>query len=169
MCASTVIGAVTFFGKLNAEQKASFTAGIDVPSGAPSGESVWIKVGAKDDYALVLHAILDALRALVPSSPAVSEHLAIFEDADKGRVVFFPYPRDADCACAALLKGGHYRNSSVASRTKHPSGKEITPEMIERAAAELGYWTSEEHPSRLAAARILRAGLGIRQPSLDSL
>jgi hypothetical protein len=49
------------------------------------------------------------------------------------------------------------------------AGIEITPEMIERAADELGFWTSEEHPSRLAAARILRAGLGIPQPSLDSL
>jgi hypothetical protein len=103
----TLIGTVSFFGKLDPKKGASFTAGIDPSDGTPSGEGVWIKVSAKDDYALCLHALLDGLRTLIPSDPTVTECVAIFEDAKKGRVVFFPNPRDPNGSSSPLSECGH--------------------------------------------------------------
>lgn len=55
-------------------------------------------------------------------------------------------------------------------RTREPPTEiEVTPEMIERALSELGFWTSEERPSRLVAERILRAAFGKPNASLDAL
>jgi hypothetical protein len=59
-----LVASVLFGGKFFTECKPTLSVGVEPADGTPIGKCFGIKVSAKDDYALALHAILEGLRAL---------------------------------------------------------------------------------------------------------
>jgi hypothetical protein len=60
-----------------------------------AGNVAGVEVCAKHDHAVALKLLFRGFGALVPLFRTV-EHVAVFEDADEGRVIFLPHPRNRE-------------------------------------------------------------------------
>ena len=62
----------------------------------PSGECARVDIDPDSAATLRLPMLLDLLRRLSESLPGRREVFAVFEDRDKGRIIFLPAPRNAN-------------------------------------------------------------------------
>jgi hypothetical protein len=81
-------------------QSNEFVAALSVDADtflpAPAGESVRIDIYALGQDALGLEFLFRFFDSLQPIFPRARHFVAVFKDSQKGRVIVFPKPSDAD-------------------------------------------------------------------------
>jgi len=85
------------------------TVGIDTLAvgRTPTGECVRVNVSADGDLALSLPAALRLFGSLIENIPGSGSVVAVFTDADEGRVIFLPNPRKANGARVVIADLDH--------------------------------------------------------------